>query len=102
MVLPLSVGFGLCIDGVGLFDRIVSVSLWVIGMAKGGKVAKTASKNNPLQRKKGITAKLYNGKQVKPVKYVNRDKGQVFMAAQFDDESLVKGANGVPLEWSSI
>ncbi|MEH0831713.1 hypothetical protein [Anaplasma bovis] len=71
-------------------------------MAKGGKVAKTASKNNPLQRKKGSAAKMYNGKAIKPVRYIDRDRGQVFMAAQFDDESLVRGANGLPLEWSSI
>lgn len=71
-------------------------------MAKGGKVAKTASKNNPLQRRKGGIAKTFNGKNVKPVRYIDREKGQVFMAAQFDDESLVTGANGLPLDWSSI
>ncbi|MCU7611628.1 hypothetical protein [Anaplasma capra] len=71
-------------------------------MAKGGKVAKTASKNNPSQRKKGSLTKSYSGKAVRPVKYVNRDAGHVFMAAQFDDGSLVEGSDGVPLQWSSI
>ena len=71
-------------------------------MAKGGKVAKTASKNNPLQRKKGTSSKLYNGKVVKPVQYIDRQRGQMFMAAQFEDESLVLGGDGVPISWSRI
>ncbi|ACM49335.1 hypothetical protein U370_02450 [Anaplasma marginale str. Dawn] len=71
-------------------------------MAKGGKVAKTASKNNPNQRKKGSSAKMYAGKAVKPVRYVDRDKGHVFMAAQFDDGNLVEGSDGIPVQWSSI
>ncbi|MFV9839089.1 MAG: hypothetical protein AB8U44_03635 [Aaplasma endosymbiont of Hyalomma asiaticum] len=71
-------------------------------MAKGGKVAKTASKNNPLQRRKGGAAKMYNGKAIKPVRYIDRENGKIFMAAQFDDESMVLGSSGVPIEWSSI
>ncbi|MGN7661723.1 MAG: hypothetical protein ACTJLK_03815 [Anaplasma sp.] len=71
-------------------------------MAKGGKVAKTASKNNPTQRKKGGAAKLYEGRAVKPVKYMDRDRGHVFMAAQFEDGALVMGSDGVPVQWSGL
>ncbi|AHX04834.1 hypothetical protein [Ehrlichia japonica] len=69
---------------------------------KGVKVAKTASKNNPLQRKKGTAQKMYNGKTVKPVKYINRELGKIFMAGQYDNGDLVQDNNGNPIEWASM
>ncbi|KJV68827.1 hypothetical protein [Candidatus Neoehrlichia procyonis] len=71
-------------------------------MAKGGKVAKTASKNNPMQRNKNAVQKIYDGKPVKPVKYINRELGQVFMAGQFENGSLVEDNNKYPIKWSNI
>ena len=69
---------------------------------KGAKVAKTASKNNPLQRKKGMAQKVYNGKPIKPVKYIDRELGQIFMACQYDNGDLVQDNSGNPIEWASI
>ncbi|ABD45284.1 hypothetical protein ECHHL_0543 [Ehrlichia chaffeensis str. Heartland] len=69
---------------------------------KGAKVAKTASKNNPLQRKKGTAQKMYNGKSVKPVKYINREAGKIFIAGQYDNGDLVQDTTGNPIEWASI
>ncbi len=69
---------------------------------KGAKVAKTASKNNPLQRKKGSTQKMYAGKTIKPVKYINRELGKIFIAGQYDNGDLVKDSLGNPIEWASI
>ncbi|WP_339047103.1 hypothetical protein [Candidatus Mesenet endosymbiont of Phosphuga atrata] len=71
-------------------------------MAKGGKVAKTASKNNPAQRKKGIVQKLYDGKSVRPVKYIDRTVGAEYMAAQYNNGSIVEDKSGNPLKWSNI
>ncbi|WDM84889.1 hypothetical protein K6025_03255 [Ehrlichia sp. JZT12] len=69
---------------------------------KGAKVAKTASKNNPLQRKKGMAQKVYNGKAIKPVKYIDRELGQIFMACQYDNGDLVQDSSGNFIEWASI
>ena len=69
---------------------------------KGVKVAKTANKNNPLQRKKGIAQKMYNGKAVKPVKYINRELGKIFVAGQYDNGDLVQDSTGNPIEWANM
>lgn len=71
-------------------------------MAKGAKVAKTASKNNPAQRNKGVAKKLYDSKSVKPVVYIDRTCGAKYVAAQYDNGSIVEDGSGNPLKWSSI
>ncbi len=71
-------------------------------MAKGGKVAKTASKNNPTQRKKGTAQKLHDGKVVKPVMFIDRACGKKYVAAQYENGSMVETESGDPFEWSSI
>ncbi len=61
--------------------------------------AKTASKNNPTTRKK---AKIfsYNGKDIKPCKYVGENS--TYMAAVYDDGNLVEDANGDPVPWGDL
>ncbi|WP_339045556.1 hypothetical protein [Candidatus Mesenet endosymbiont of Agriotes lineatus] len=71
-------------------------------MAKGGKVAKTASKNNPTQRNKGTAKKLYDGKSIKPVMYIDRSCGVRYVAAQYENGSIVEDKSGNPLKWSNI
>ena len=66
-------------------------------MAAGGK-AKTASKNNPTQRKKA-EQKMYKDKPVKPVRYIDRDSRINSMYAQYEDGSLVEDDNGNPIKW---
>ncbi|WP_333023443.1 hypothetical protein [Wolbachia endosymbiont of Pentidionis agamae] len=70
-------------------------------MAKGGK-AKTASKNNPLQRNKGTTQKTYNGKNVVPVRLINRELNQNFMAAEDSNGNLIEDGRGNPIAWDAI
>lgn len=70
-------------------------------MAAGGK-AKTASKNNPTQRKKA-EQKVYNGKPVKPVKYVDRDLRMSYMSAEYENGNLVADEiTGNPIKWEAV
>ncbi|WP_341808443.1 hypothetical protein [Wolbachia endosymbiont (group E) of Neria commutata] len=70
-------------------------------MAAGGK-AKTASKNNPTQRKKA-EQRMYNNKPVKPVRYIDRDSRMNYMSAQYDDGSLVEDeTSGDPIKWEAV
>lgn len=70
-------------------------------MAAGGK-AKTASKNNPTQRKKA-EQKVYNGKPVKPVKYVDRDLRMSYMSAEYENGNLVEDEiTGNPIKWEAV
>ncbi len=55
-------------------------------MAAGGK-AKTASKNNPTQRKKA-EQKMYKDKPVKPVRYIDRDSRMNYMRHNFSFTSF--------------
>jgi hypothetical protein len=75
--------------------------------AKGGKVAKTASKNNPSSRK-ATTKMFFNNIQVKGVKVVGFEaniKGRLvrlgsFIAiANFQTEELLVDENGVPYDF---
>lgn len=61
--------------------------------------AKTASKNDPSNREK-VKEVFYNGKKVKPVKFIGESVS--YMAAEFEDGSMVTDSNGDPLPWSSI
>ncbi|MBV0899167.1 MAG: hypothetical protein KTV77_00055 [Wolbachia endosymbiont of Fragariocoptes setiger] len=70
-------------------------------MAAGGK-AKTASKNNPTQRKKA-EQKVYNGKPVKPVKYVDRDLRMSYMSAEYENGNLAADEiTGNPIKWEAV
>jgi hypothetical protein len=46
-----------------------------------------SSKNNPENRGRVTELRVYNGKKVKPVLYINRSAR--FIAAQFEDGTLV-------------
>ncbi|APR98372.1 hypothetical protein [Wolbachia endosymbiont of Folsomia candida] len=63
--------------------------------------AKTASKNNPTQRKKA-EQRMYKDKPVKPVLYVNRDERDKYMSAQYEDGNLVEDENGDPIKWEAV
>lgn len=68
-----------------------------------GKVAKTASKNNPSSRK-AATKMFFNKTQVKGVKVVGfKAKGikiKSFIAmANFQNDDLILDANGVPYDF---
>jgi uncharacterized protein YpmB len=70
-------------------------------MAAGGK-AKTASKNNPTQRKKA-EQRMYKDKPVKPVRYIDRDLRANYMSAQYENGNLVEDeASGNPIKWEAI
>ncbi|WP_353270123.1 hypothetical protein [Wolbachia endosymbiont (group A) of Myopa testacea] len=70
-------------------------------MAVGGK-AKTASKNNPTQRKKA-EQKMYKDKLVKPVRYIDRDSRMNYMSAQYDNGNLVEDeVSGNPIKWEAV
>lgn len=70
-------------------------------MVIGGK-EKTASKNNPTQRKKA-EQKMYKDKPVKPVRYIDRDLRVNYMSAQYDDGNLVEDEiSGSPIKWEAI
>lgn len=60
--------------------------------------AKTASKNNPSTREKAKEV-FYNGKKVKPVKFIGTRK---YMAIQFEDGSLPTDPQGNPIPWNMI
>lgn len=62
--------------------------------------AKKGSKNNIANRGASAKVKHYNGKAVKPVKLISKNKR--FIAAQYEDGNLVQSANGEYLPYSSI
>ncbi len=62
--------------------------------------AKKGSKNNVANRGTGAKIKVYNGKNVFPVKYIGQ--GKSFMAAQYDNKEMVLGPNGEVLPYGSI
>ncbi|WP_253300007.1 hypothetical protein [Wolbachia endosymbiont of Chironomus riparius] len=70
-------------------------------MAAGGK-AKTASKNNPTQRRKAED-RMYHGKKVIPVRFINRDLRMNYMSAQYENGNLVEDTtSGDPIKWEAI
>ncbi|AAW70965.1 hypothetical protein EJB10_04235 [Wolbachia endosymbiont of Brugia malayi] len=70
-------------------------------MAADGK-AKTASKNNPTQRKKA-EQKMYKNKPVKPVRYIDRDSRMNYISAQYDNGNLVEDeVSGNPIKWEAV
>ena len=65
-------------------------------------VAKTASKNNPTKRKKGLGGKMYNSQKVNPLKIIDRDSGDEFVGASYEGGKIVTGSSGIPLRWKEI
>jgi hypothetical protein len=63
-------------------------------------IKKSGSKNNVANRGTGAKIKTYNGKNVAPVKFIA--SGKSFMAAQYEDKSMVLGPNGEVLPYASI
>ena len=61
---------------------------------------KKGSKNNVANRGTGAKIKVYNGKNVFPVKYIAQ--GKSFIAAQYEDKSIVVGPTGEVLPYGSI
>jgi hypothetical protein len=60
-----------------------------------------ASKNNPENRGTITELRVYNGKKVKPVLYINGARR--YMAAMYEDSSLViDPATGEPIPHASI
>lgn len=58
------------------------------------------TKNNPANRGKANEARIYNGKPVKPVKFIGPEGS--YMTAQFEDGSLATDENDKPLMWSAM
>ena len=64
------------------------------------------SKNDPSKRKdkQNAVQKMYEGKPVKPILYIYREglKRYKYMAAEYDDGSIIEDSEGNPIRWSSI
>jgi hypothetical protein len=58
------------------------------------------SKNNPNARKGSAKQKTFEGKPVKPVKYIGARS--TYIAAQFEDGKLVVDSTDRPLPFSDI
>lgn len=61
--------------------------------------AKTASKNNPVERESAKVI-MYNNQKIKPVKVIMA--GRKYMAAQYESGQLVLDKAGQPIAWRSI
>jgi hypothetical protein len=61
-----------------------------------------SSKNNPENRGRVTELREYGGKKVKPVLYVNPEEGVKFIAAAYEDGSLVVDANSKVIPYQSI
>jgi hypothetical protein len=61
------------------------------------------SKNNIANRGQGAAAKFYDGKEIKPVKYVGTHVGHgKYMAVMFDNGNMAEDENGKPIMWDAI
>ncbi len=61
--------------------------------------AKTASKNNPIEREIAKTV-MYNGQKVKPVKFISAQRK--YMAVQLENGQMAIDQQGQPIAWSKI
>ena len=52
-----------------------------------------ASKNNPEMRGRVTELRKYNGKEVKPVRIINREQGINFIGGAFDNGEIVTDPN---------
>lgn len=61
------------------------------------------TKNNPNNRGAGVTKKMVDGKEVKPVYYMGRSLGHGnYMAGQFDNGQMITNGEGVPTPFKDI
>jgi hypothetical protein len=61
------------------------------------------SKNNPENRGEVTELRKFNGKEVRPVRYINRSTNSNFIAAMFADGTLPVDANTkLPIPYSKI
>jgi hypothetical protein len=60
------------------------------------------TKNNPANR--GISAgkKQYDGKEVKPVRFIGGSGGGNFIAAEYDNGDMVIDRDGNPIPYANI
>lgn len=63
-------------------------------------IKKTGSKNNIANRGTGAKLKVYDNKEVRPVKFVSQ--GSSFIAAQYENKTLVTGPDGKIIPYGSI
>ena len=61
--------------------------------------AKTASKNNPVERESAKVI-IYNGQKVKPVKFISAKRK--YMAVQLENGQMALDQQGMPVAWSKI
>ncbi|MEI6187694.1 MAG: hypothetical protein WCP46_04235 [Alphaproteobacteria bacterium] len=61
--------------------------------------AKTASKNNPVERESAKVI-IYNGQKVKPVKFISAKRK--YMAVQLENGQMAFDQQGMPVAWSKI
>jgi hypothetical protein len=61
------------------------------------------TKNNPANRGKANEARIYNGKPVKPVKYMGSHFGHgTYMTAQYEDGNMVMDEADKPVMWDAM
>ncbi len=61
-----------------------------------------SSKNNPEMRGRKTEYPKVDGKEVRPILYINMDEKARYMAAVFESGDLVIGSNGKPTPYQSI
>lgn len=62
-----------------------------------------SSKNNPENRGQVTELRVYGGKKVKPVLFINSELGKKFIAAAYEDGNLViDKATNLPIPYGSI
>jgi len=61
------------------------------------------SKNNPENRGEATELRKYNGKEVRPIRYINRMTNSNFIAAMFADGSLaVDPVSKLPIPYGKV
>ena len=60
----------------------------------------TKAKTALNKAKAGVKAFTFNGKPIKPVKFISMQRN--FMSAQYENGDLVLDAAGTPVAWSKI
>ncbi len=63
-----------------------------------------ATKNNPKNKGASGGKKMYDGKEVEPIKYVGLYAGDgIYMAAKYaKTNNIIMDANGKPIAWKTI
>ena len=62
-----------------------------------------SSKNNPENRGQITELRVWNGKKVKPILYINSELGKKFIAAAEENGTLaIDPATGLPVPYASV